>query len=112
MVAYIDFAKAFDTVTHSKLLYKLRKLGIDGALLSTIESFLTNRSQRVGINGTLSKSVSMKSGVPQGSVLGPILFLVYINDPADIFPDNITSKYFADDAKIYTEVSSGDDIDK
>ena len=111
-VAYIDFAKAFDTVTHSKLLYKLRRLGIDGALLSTIESFLTNRSQRVAINGTLSKSVSMKSGVPQGSVLGPILFLVYINDLADTFPENITSKYFADDAKIYTEVSSGDDIDK
>ena len=110
-VAYIDFSRAFDSVCHSKLLYKLKALGINGLLLRTIKSFLHNRSQRVMINGTLSNSVALGSGVPQGSVLGPLLFLVYINDLSNIFPDSIVSKYFADDAKIYTEVTSGDDID-
>jgi len=110
-VAYIDFAKAFDTVCYAKLIYKLRMVGIEGSLLATIESFLSNRSQRVMINRVVSDSVTMTSGVPQGSVLGPLLFLVYINDLAKIFPENVTSKFFADDAKIYTEVCSGDDID-
>jgi len=110
-VAYIDFSHAFDSVCHSKLLYKLKALGINGLLLGTIKSFLHNRSQRVMINGTLSNSVALGSGVPQGSVLGPLLFLVYINDLSNIFPDSIVSKYFADDAKIYTEVTSGDDVD-
>ena len=110
-VAYIDFARAFDTVCHSKLLFKLRAVGIEGSLLDTIESFLTDRFQKVIVNGKLSDSASMISGVPQGSVLGPLLFLVYINDLANIFPTNITSKFFADDAKIYTEVVTSADID-
>ena len=110
-VAYIDFAKAFDTVCHSKLIFKLQQLGISGRLLGSIESFLSGRSQKVVINGSQSKSVMLTSGVPQGSVLGPLLFIVYINDLSDIFPNNIISKYFADDAKIYTEVKSLDDID-
>ena len=76
-----------------------------------IKSFLSNRTQRVIIEGIKSDSVDITSGVPQGSVLGPLLFLVYINDLADIFPDNVISKLFADDAKLYTEIKTSSDID-
>ena len=110
-VAFIDFAKAFDSVCHTKLLSKLSCLGISGQLLNVIKSFLYCRSQKVVIQGALSKPVSICSGVPQGSVLGPVLFIVYINDLPDIFPKNIVSKYFADDAKLYTEIKCIDDID-
>jgi len=111
-VAYVDFAKAFDSVCHRKLLHKLSGLGISGPLHSIISSFLSNRSQCVVINGSISKSVKICSGIPQGSVLGPILFVIYINDLADSFPESVISKYFADDAKLYTEIKSGEDIDK
>jgi hypothetical protein len=110
-VALIDFAKAFDSVCHTKLLYKLSVLGINGPLLNVIKSFLSERSQRVKIQGAVSLPVKLISGVPQGSVLGPVLFVIYINDLQDIFPKTIASKYFADDAKLYTEIRCGDDID-
>ena len=110
-VAYIDFAKAFDSVCHSKLVFKLGKMGITGSLLRILESFLKDRSQKVVIEGICSSVLEMRSGVPQGSVLGPILFIVYINDLSSIFPQPTVSKYFADDAKLYTEISTVDDID-
>jgi hypothetical protein len=110
-IAYVDFTKAFDTVCHNKLLVKLAQYGIAGPLRKIIKSFLTNRTQQVVVDGVKSHSAYITSGVPQGSVLGPLLFVIYINDLADIFPEGVISKLFADDAKLYTEIRTSDDID-
>jgi hypothetical protein len=99
---YLDISKAFDTVCHSKLFHKLPKYGIEGKLLSWIRSFLSDRRQSVNINGKLSSYVSVSSGVPQGSVLGPLLFLIYINDIEDRL-EYSQFKLFADDCKLYCE---------
>ena len=79
-------------------------MGIKGALLKILESFLKDRAQKVVIHGAFSQQLHMISGVPQGSVLGPILFIIYINDLSNIFSQDVSSKYFADDAKLYTEI--------
>ena len=96
---YMDFQKAFDTVPHRRLISKLQSYGISGKLLNWLRDFLTNRQQRVRVNGHLSSVTSIESGIPQGSVLGPMLFVFYIND----LPDNIMSEVmlFADDTKLY-----------
>jgi hypothetical protein len=98
---YLDIQKAFDSVPHDLLLYKIHKIGIRGKLYNWIKDFLTGRSFTVKINDKSSKSYPIKSGVPQGSVLGPILFTIYINDLPDDLPNNIKLKLFADDAKLY-----------
>ena len=103
----LDFSKAFDKVNHPKLLYKLSTFGIIGNTLEWIEAFLTGRSQTVVLEGESSKEVPVTSGVPQGSVLGPLLFLLYIND----LMENIKSqvRLFADDTAVYLTVSSAHD---
>ena len=103
-VLYIDFARAFDSVVHSKLLVKLESYGIGYELLNWFRNFLTGRSQMVAIDGHLSTSVNVMSGVPQGSVIGPILFILFVNDIVDILPDSVTCKLFADDIKLYSSV--------
>ncbi|CAL4067024.1 unnamed protein product [Meganyctiphanes norvegica] len=101
-VAYLDFKKAFDLVSHKHLLLKLQKYGINGQVGNWIKAFLENRKQRVVIRGQVSDELDVLSGVPQGSVLGPILFLIFIND----LPNCTTCPVcmFADDSKIYCRV--------
>ena len=103
----LDFAKAFDTVPHKRLLHHLKHLGIQDSLLSWMSSFLTEREQTVVVQGSSSKPVHVSSGVPQGTVLGPLLFLIYINN----LPDDISSKVclFADDCVVYRPINSHED---
>lgn len=109
-VCFLDIMKAFDTVPHMRLMEKMRSYGIAGCLLEWIASFLSNRSQQVRINGTISRPRSVTSGVPQGSVLGPMLFVIYINDLPDLLQS--TTKLYADDAKVYCSINSPDDETK
>lgn len=106
---YLDFQKAFDTVPHQRLISKLKGYGISGNLIKWLENFLQNRKQRVVLNGSHSTWTPVTSGIPQGSVLGPILFTIYINDLPDVV-DNMV-KLFADDTKLYANVNSEDDRD-
>ena len=107
-VVYIDFSKAFDSIVFSKLLFKLQNCGISGRLLSWLSSFIHGRSQCVVLENCFSTSSFVISGVPQGSVLGPILFLVFINDVESISCGETTVKLFADDLKLYSVYNSTD----
>ena len=100
----LDFAKAFDTVAHKRLFGKLESYGIDDNLYGWIQSFLEGRTQRVVVDGETSGPASVKSGVPQGSVLGPLLFLIFINDLAE--HTTSTVRLFADDCVMYKSVKS------
>ena len=108
-VIIMDFSKAFDVVPHQRLLPKLDHYGIRGPTHTWIADFLTRRMQSVVVGGEHSARVHVESGVPQGTVLGPLLFLLHIND----LPDNITSKVrlFADNCVIYRTVTSDKDAD-
>ena len=103
---YIDFDKAFDTVSHAKLLHKLPKYGITGNILKWFASLLNGRKQRVKIGQSYSDYTNVASGVPQGSCTVPLLFILYINDLPDYNLDiNTDMSLFADDSKISTVLS-------
>ena len=105
----LDFSKAFDTVAHNKLLLKLEHLGIQSNTYSWIQTWLTNRTQKVVVEGETSNSLKVLSGVPQGTVLGPLMFLLYINDiSAGI---NSSIRLFADDCVLYRVIKSTEDHD-
>lgn len=103
---YLDLAKAFDKVAHRRLLKKVSSFGIKGNVLAWIEDFLTGRRQCVSIKGHSSEWRDVDSGVPQGSVLGPVLFILYVNDIPDVV--NTTVKIFADDTKVYAPSTDSD----
>ena len=105
---YLDFCIAFDFVPHGELLYKLWKIGITGPLWCWFRNYLSHRKHYVSLNGVGSPSLPVLSGVPQGSILGPLLFIIYIND----IPDRITHStalMFADDTKLLRHISSFND---
>ena len=102
----MDFAKAFDSVVNSKLLAKLAGYGIQYDLLGWIKEFLQDRRQRVVIGSGMSEISRVVSGVVQGSVLGTLLFLMFIDDIDDLFPPPVKIKLFADDVKLYSTVST------
>ena len=104
---YFDFSKAFDTVPHRRLLSKLQSYKISKQIIDWVEAYLSNRKQRVLVNGTTSEWEPVSSGVPRGSVLGPVLFLVYINDLPKSVKNSI--RLFADDTKIYRTVTTDSD---
>ena len=99
---FLDILKAFDKVWHEGLLFKLKSVGISGELYSLLENYLSGRFQRVILNGQHSSWKPILAGVPQGSILGPLLFLIYIND----LPNELKSivKLLADDTSLFTVV--------
>ena len=99
---FLDISKAFDKVWHDGLIFKLKQNGISGRLLKFFENYLLNRKQRVVLNGSCSNFSLIESGVPQGSVLGPLLFLIYINDLERNIKSNV--KFFADDTMLFSIV--------
>jgi len=109
-VIYFDFAKAFNSVSHPKLVHKLQAYGFSGGMLRILSDFLCDRLQWVVLPNGFSKFRPVISGVPQGSVLGPVLFLIYINDVVDLFDNSgVCTKLYADDVKIYLEITNDSD---
>ena len=100
---FLDISKAFDRVWHDGLLFKLKQNGVSGNLLGLIKGFLSNRGQRVTLNGKTSDWECIRAGVPQGSILGPLFFLIYINDLVTDLKSNV--KLFADDTSLFSIVS-------
>ena len=106
-IIYFDFAKAFDSVNHDIILHKLKtQYGIDGLLLKFFVEYLSGRVQRVAIGNELSDELTVASGVPQGSILGPLLFVLFINDIGDNIDEHSNLLLYADDTKLYREINN------
>ena len=108
-VIYLDFAKAFDTVDHNVLLSKLKAYGVSGQLLTWFANYLSGRHQRVVIDGATSQWAPVTSGVPQGSLLGPLLFIIFINDLPDVAIGDVFTSLYADDTKVYRNINTIED---
>ena len=109
-IVYFDFAKAFDSVNHDLILQKLKhNFGVDGLLLQFLKNYLQDRKQQVVINCSLSNPLSVHSGVPQGSILGPLLFILFIDDICDMVSKGTELAMYADDTKIWREILCEDD---
>ena len=106
-VAVLDFSKAFDKVPHNRLIQKLNSCNLHSDVVGWIASFLKNRTQRVVVDSHSSTESPVLSGVPQGSVLGPILFLIFINDISESLKSPV--RLFADDCLLYREIKSKED---
>ena len=112
-VTFLDFSKAFDLVDHSLLLRKVKEKGIRGRLLLWIREFLSSRKQCVRIGQSISRKADLHSGVPQGSVLGPLLFLIFIADLEDNLEDAASTVLkYVDDSKMITEIDCEDNISR
>ena len=108
-IVFCDISKAFDRVWHKGLIFKLKQNGIDDNLLDWIESYLTNRSQKTFVGTSYSQSKNLTAGVPQGSVLGPLFFLVFVNDIVNKLLS--TTRLFADDTSIALTTSNISDLE-
>ena len=106
---YLDLAKAFDSVSHQRLLLKLSRYGVSGKLLQWFESYLGGRGQQCLVHGFTSSRSPVPSGVPQGSILGPLLFLVYVNDLPPVIQNRIA--LFADNSKCSSVIESLQDCE-
>ena len=109
---YLDFSKAFDKVPHQLLLHKLQKYGFWSPLHQWFASYLTGRTQRVALEGQYSDWLNVASGVPQGSILGPLFFILYINDLPEYITPPTEMALYADESKLYRVIKSDDDVAK
>ena len=108
-VIFFDVQKAFDSVPHLPLLQKLEQLGINPYILRWIKSYLTERKQYVVVEGSSSPTLKVISGVPQGSVLGPLLFIIYLNDVVDCISGGSSINLYADDIALYRLITNFND---
>ena len=103
---FLDLSKAFDPLDHTTLLQKLKHYGIDDIALHLCKSYLTNRTQYVEINGVKSEALPTTTGVPQGSILGPLLFIIYINELSIASQAFTIISYYTDDTTLFNTVSN------
>ena len=108
-ILVLDFSKAFDLVSHKKLLTKLDHYGVRGKTLNWLNGWISNRTQKVVIDGEFSPSIPVTSGVPQGTVLGPLMFLLYINDIGELIDNSTSIKLFADDCLLFRPIQTDQD---